>query len=242
LLGRRIVADPEWSLLIAELDTFYDDKANLVAVVAGCVRAWAMSMTQLLDEEMDPDWTEEVLAKVTGQMKVFVEVATSDKAATTWSEQRGGFVVNLPKKQVTQPAELFPTFQEQLLACFAKKEKPQPSEIKEVAGTDDWAGVEVDTTTGTPKVVEAPRTMASRPNVEFMPDMASLPRPDQLFLRPPYHLTLFPGRPKIEVHGSHSPSLEFLAAYLKRWCRINHADVRNVCVQVAYASSPLALR
>ena len=236
------MAEPEWSLLIAELDSFYDDKTNLVIVVAGCVRAWAESMEELLDDEAHADWAEEVLVKVTGQMKVFVEVATSAKAATTWSEQRGGFVVKLPKKQVTQPAELFPTFREQLLACFAKKETPQPSEIKEVGGTDDWAGVEVDTTTGTPKLVDAPRTMSLKPDVEFMPDVASLPRPDQLFLRPPYHLTLFPGRPKIEVHSSHSPSLDFLAAYLKRWCRVNHADVRNVCVQVAHPPPPLAPR
>ncbi|KAH6650424.1 hypothetical protein F5144DRAFT_588902 [Chaetomium tenue] len=228
LLGRTIVVEPEWRILVAELDTFYDDKTNLVTSVAGCVRAWARSMTELLDDEAHADWTEEVLVKASGKMWVYVEVATSAKAATTWSEQRGGFVVSLPKKQVYQPAELFPTFRQDLLACFAKKEKPQPSEIKEAGGADDWEGVEVNTSTGTPEVVEArTNTVTLRPQAEFMPDVASLPRPDQLFLQPPYHLTLFQSSLLIELHGSHSPSLKFLAEYLKRWCRVNHADTRN---------------
>ncbi|KAH6854087.1 hypothetical protein B0I37DRAFT_388235 [Chaetomium sp. MPI-CAGE-AT-0009] len=243
LLGRTVVVEPEWPLLIAELDTFYVDKTNLVTVVAGCIRAWAKSMTELLDDAAHAEWTEEVLVKVTARMRVFVEVSTSAKAATTWSEQRGGFVVSLPKKQVYQPAELFPTFRQELLACFVKRATPQVRENKAAGGADDWEGVEVDTTTGKAEVVAAPiGTLTSRPKVEFMPDVASLPLPDQLFLRPPYHLTLFQARHKVEVHSSHSPSLEFLAAYLKRWCRANHADARNPpAVQIKLHQSAFGL-
>ncbi|KAK3300695.1 uncharacterized protein B0H64DRAFT_414521 [Chaetomium fimeti] len=243
LLGRTVVVEPEWPLLVAELDTFYADKTNLVAAVAGCIRVWAKSMAELLDDAAHADWAEEIVVKASVRMSVFIEVNTSANAATAWSEQRGGFVVSLPKKQVYQPTELFPIFRQELLACFVKKERLQLPESKAVAGADDWEGVELDKTTGKVEVIEAPtRTLASRPELEFMPDVASLPRPDQLFLRPPYHLTLFPGRQKIEIQGSHSPSLEFLAAYLKRWCRLNHADTRNPpAVQITLHQSAFGL-
>jgi hypothetical protein len=230
LLGHAVVVEPEWQLLVAELDTFYADKTNLVVVVAGCVQAWAKSMIELLEDAAHEAWTEKVLEKVPVRMRVFVEVADSAQAATAWSEQRDGFVVSLPKKQVYQPAELFPVFRGELLACFDVKKKPQLPERKAAGSADDWEGVEVDTVTGKAEVVNPLKSVqTSRPKVEFMPDVASLPRPDQLFLQPPYHLSLVHGHQQVELHCSHSPTLEFLAAYLKRWCRVNHADTRNVC-------------
>lgn len=233
LLGHDVVIEPEWPLLVTELDSFYADKSNLVAVVAGCVQAWAKSLTELLDDAAHEAWTEKVLEKVPVRMQVFVEVAASDKAATAWSEQRGGFVVSLPKKQVYQPAELFPVFRGDLLACFEEAKQTSLPERKaaEAAAADDWAGVEVDTATGKAEVIEAPKSsqvLPARAKIEFLPSVESLPRPDQLLLQPPYHLTMSVGHREIELQCSHSPSLQLLADYLKRWCRINHADTRSV--------------
>ncbi|KAK4156635.1 hypothetical protein C8A00DRAFT_30488 [Chaetomidium leptoderma] len=226
LLGHTVAIEPEWPLLVAALDAFYADKTNLVAVVAGCVQAWAKSMTELLEDPVNEDWTEKVLEKVPVRMRVFVEVAAaSTTAATAWSEPRDGFVVSLPKKQVYQPAELFPVFRGDLLACFDVKKKPQLPERKAGGAADDWEGVEVDMATGKAQVMEA--APPKRAKVEFLPDVASLPRPEQLLLQPPYHLTLVHGHQNIELHCSHSPSLQLLADYLKRWCRVNHADTRN---------------
>lgn len=235
LLGHSVVIEPEWPLIVAELDSFYEDKNNLIAIVAGCVQAWAKSMMELLEDPAHADWTDTLLEKIPVRMRVFVEVAASASAATAWSEQRDGFVVSLPKKTVYQPAELFPVFRGGLLPCFEVKKKPQlPVRKAETGAADDWEGVEVDATTGTAQVAQAPRASyapaASRPKAEFLPNMASMPRPDQLFLQPPYHLSLIHGHHQIELHCSHSPTLELLAEYLKRWCRINHADTRNACL------------
>lgn len=232
LIGHSVVIEPEWPLIVAELDSFYEDKNNLIAIVAGCVQAWAKSMMELLEDPAHADWTDTLLEKIPVRMRVYVEVAGSASAATAWSEQRDGFVLSLPKKTVYQPAELFPVFRGGLLPCFEVKKKPQlPVRQADSGAADEWEGVEVDATTGTAQVAQAPRASyapaAARPKVEFLPNMASLPRPDQLFLQPPYYLSLIHGHHQIELHCSHSPTLELLAEYLKRWCRINHADTRN---------------
>jgi hypothetical protein len=185
---------------------------------------------ELLEDSAHEAWTDKVLEKVPVRMQVFVEVASSDKASTAWSEKRGGFVVSLPKKQVYQPAELFPVFRGDLLACFDERKKPQLPVKKAAGGADDWEDVEVSAAPGKAAVVEAPLALRPSPRakVEFLPDVASLPRPDQLLLQPPYHLSLINGHQQIELQCSHSPSLQLLADYLKRWCRVNHADTRNV--------------
>ncbi|KAK3694412.1 hypothetical protein B0T22DRAFT_70589 [Podospora appendiculata] len=241
LLGRDVSIEPEWQLLTAELDTFYPDKGNLVAIVAGCVQVWAKSMMELLDDESLEKWTELVLEKTLapGRLRVFLEVGTSDKAATSWSERRGGFVVSLPKRQVFQPAELFPVFRSGLLACFDEEKK---AEIP-VRSADDWADVEMDTATGKAQVVEQSSVSpsSSGAKVEFFPSVGSLPRPDQLFLKPPYHLTMTLGS-EIEIQCSHSPTLQFLSDYLRRWCRVNHHDTTNPpAIQVTLHQSAFGL-
>ena len=162
------------------------------------------------------------------------KAAAGDKATTTWSEQRNGFVIALPKKQIYQPAELVPLFRGDLLASFDEK-KPSQIPLRAAAGAaaDDWADVEMDSATGNPAVVEQPRqtslSSAPRGASDFFPAVASLPRPDELLLRPPYHLSLMSGgSQELELECSHSPTLQFLADYLKRWCRVNHHDTRTV--------------
>lgn len=54
----------------------------------------------------------------------------------------------------------------------------------------------------------------------YMPSVTSLPPPDKLLLRPPYHMIVYGGH-EVRVQCSHGPSLEFLASYLKKWCRAN---------------------
>lgn len=219
--------EPEWSLLVDRLDAFYADKTTFVVVVAGCVQTWARCMFELLEDPVNEDWTEKVLEKVPVRMHVFVEVSATDNAMTQWSEQRDGFILKLPNKLVSLPAELFPVFRGQLLACFdtVTKKFQLPERGATAAASDDWEGVEINTTTGRAKVVESATKSWT---VEFMPDAALLPRPDELFLKPPYHLTLLHGHQQVELHSSHSPTLEFIATYLKRWCRVNHTDTRKV--------------
>jgi len=238
LAGHEVVIEPEWPLLLVELDKYYPDKTNLVAIAAGCVETWCKSMTELLEDEAHEEWTDTLLERVKSwsQIRLFLEVAKDDQASTSWSDQRTAFVINLPKKAVYAPAEFFPLFRGALLSCFDERKQTPPR--RDAAGAaDDWADVAVDQSTGTPAVVETglPARQAAGQagstgayKVDFLTSVGSLPRPDELFLRPPFHLVVHDmGRQKVEVHGSHSPSLQLLADYLKRWCRTNHHDTRN---------------
>lgn len=159
-----------------------------------------------------------------------------------WSSGPGrtGFVVTVPgRERVVRPEELAPRFRGQLVRCFEEK---APGEGKggvvplAVRGTDDWADVEVDTATGRVDVVEKTQPVVGTKApvvVEFLPNVQSLPRPDELFLRAPYYLTVSAGHDGVEIHGSHSPSLKVIAEYFKKWCRVNHHDstaVRPPCL------------
>ncbi|KAK1757869.1 hypothetical protein QBC47DRAFT_377143 [Echria macrotheca] len=250
LLGHEIVLDPEWQLLLTELDAFYPDKTNFVLVVTQCVQAWAKSLTELLDDEAHEAWTETVLEKAKfGRLRLFLEVSPSEDASTSWSDTRAGFVICLPRKRVYQAAELFPIFRGKLLTCFEVPKESVPLPLRQGgAAADEWADVELDRTTGKPEVVDkpvvttGPVSSPARPVVEFLPTMQSLPRPDELFLRPPYHLTIVPGHSEIEVQCSHSPSLKFLADYLERWCRVNHHDTTTPpAVQIRLCQSAFGL-
>ncbi|KAK0730997.1 hypothetical protein B0H67DRAFT_56775 [Lasiosphaeris hirsuta] len=251
LLGHEVHIEPEWHLLITALDEFYPDKANFVVVVTGCVQAWAKSLTELLDDSANEEWTEKVLDKIKyGRLRLFLEVSASNSASSSWSEQRNGFIVSLPKEKVIQPAELFPVFRGKLLTSFEDDKKPHLARRGAadasvgLGAADEWADVEMDAKTGKPQVVEQPSNLSApaKPKVEFLPSAASLPRPDELFLRPPYHLSLFPGHAEIQIHCSHSPSLKLLAEYLERWCRINHHDTTEPpAVQVVLCQSAFGL-
>lgn len=200
-------------------------------------------MIELLEDTTNEEWTEKVLEKTGssgGRVRLFLDVdGKIAKTATSWSEAREGFVITLPKKERIQPTELFPIFRGQLLCCFDTKTRNtitaaggKGTDDTATPAPDDWADVEMDTTTGTPKVMDrhdSPAIPANKAQPSpFLPTVTSLPRPDELLLRPPYHLQMRSSKGWIEIQGSHSPSLQLLADYLKRWCRVNHQDTRNV--------------
>lgn len=62
-----------------------------------------------------------------------------------------------------------------------------------------------------------------------MPDANTLACPDELFTQPPYTLLMtyvFAGPAKeTRIHCSHSPTLEFLHAYLKKWAQTSSEKV-----------------
>jgi hypothetical protein len=201
-------------------------------------------------------------------MRLYVTVTGSDASlpivtepGTAWSEERSSFLLYLPQKRaVMVPGEFAAVYRGGLMACFNEKKPAAPSlAVRSAAATaapataatggDDWADVEMDAATGKAAVVEATRAPpvaasfappdATIPKLEYLPSLESLPRPDELFLRPPYHMIVADyGKKKIVVQGSHSPSLQLLGEYMKRWCRLNHQDSRNPpAVEVKYNQS-----
>lgn len=62
-----------------------------------------------------------------------------------------------------------------------------------------------------------------------LPDLALIPRPEELLRRPPYFILVRQDTEnRVVIQGSHAPSLECMEAYLKRWCRGNSHRVDRV--------------
>jgi hypothetical protein len=115
-------------------------------------------------------------------------------------------------------------------------------------GGDDWADVSFDNATGRAAVLEVPHRHAGRTaaaaavaqQFDMIPDMNTIPRADDLLLKPPYHLIVkVHSKTHIEVECSHTPTLQFLSDYLKRWSRTNHNRTDNV--RFLFFFTPLSL-
>ncbi|KAM7200216.1 hypothetical protein V8F20_005434 [Naviculisporaceae sp. PSN 640] len=245
-LGFGVVVNPEWQLLLAELDGVFPTAGDQVANIAEICDVWAQAMLDLLEPE--DDWADNLVDEARnsgGVLRLFIDVnGKLDTAAVQWSKTRGGFVITLPKQRI-HPIELLAIFRGQLESCFDVKAKQELPVEGDLAGADDWADVGVEETTSDHRIrpVAAASTQNQSGPSAFLPSATSIPRPDELLLKPPYHLHVRQaGRGQIEIQGSHSPSLKLLADYLKRWCRVNHQDTtKPQAIAVTLHQSPFAL-
>lgn len=135
--------------------------------------------------------------------------------------------------QIHQAAQFASTFKDQLLDCFEEKKHTSQSQsqslpIHSTTG-DEWAdvGVEVAAEKSAPP---AARTQSAVPSVDFLPDPKALPKPGTLLLKPPYHLFVYySGNNKVEIQCSHTPTLDVLHEYLKKWVKTNPNLTNKVC-------------
>ncbi|KAK6854587.1 hypothetical protein PG995_009680 [Apiospora arundinis] len=255
LLGLDVAVEPEWPLLLAALDDAYPDKQGLVPAVAQCVRVWADVVAAALeDEEANEEWIETLLERAGGLLRLYLEVQSSknDSLRLSWSNDRSGFVITLPRGPMPYVTELEAALRGQLLNCFKKDAGAATQSTvlasRAAAPADDWADVSVDVATGKAAVVEEQRSHQpyappAKAAYDILPDIGSLARPDDLLLKPPYHLVVYDrGSTEVEVHGSHSPSLQFLSEYLKKWCRINQQNHQKPpCVDIKLHQSAFGL-
>ncbi|KAK8053629.1 hypothetical protein PG996_012930 [Apiospora saccharicola] len=250
LLGLDVAVEPEWPLLLAALDGAYPDKQALVPAVAQCLRVLCdVFAAALQDEEANEEWIETLLERAGGLLRLFLEVQSSktEGLRLTWSNDRTGFVITLPRGQMPYLTELESVLRGQLPNCFKKDAGTSQSATlasRPAAPADDWADVSLDAATGKAAVVETAReddrygnTRSGPPAkaaYNVLPDCSTLARPDDLLLKPPYHLVVYDrGSTGIEVHCSHSPSLQLLNDYLKKWCRVNQQNHQKPpCVEI----------
>ncbi|KAJ3939362.1 uncharacterized protein N0V96_010810 [Colletotrichum fioriniae] len=147
-----------------------------------------------------------------------------------WSDDQGGFLITLPKLRLVTPMDLHPLFKSEIKDCFADHHKQLPP--YSASPTEDWADLEMDARlnrlsiggTGHLRQRASISSTASRgPQADFMPKADALPRPDELLQKAPYHLIVYSrGAHEIEIQGSHSATLRFLADYFKKWRRTNN--------------------
>jgi hypothetical protein len=123
-------------------------------------------------------------------------------------------------------------FHADLLAAF--KSSTDRSNQKVVDSSSGWVdagnqgddGSDIDAAS-----IMTPATTSIRPAIinDRLPAINMIDRPEDLCRRPPYHLIVRSTDRKVVVQGSHQPSLELLAEYLKKWSKINHNFVNKVC-------------
>ena len=74
VLGIGVVVQADWSLLLAELDSFYPDKGTFVPSIASCVQALFVALGALLEDVDNAEWADELLERVARPLTVFLEV------------------------------------------------------------------------------------------------------------------------------------------------------------------------
>lgn len=136
-----------------------------------------------------------------------LQVSKSTKTSTWWSPSRKLFILELPNEKALIATEFAASWKADLMTAFEPKDSG-----------NEWT----DVATEEPVVPEASST--------YLPTIDQLPRPEDLLLRPPYRMIVHPRANSVEVQGSHSPSLELLAAYLQKWCKTNYSDTRQVFI------------
>lgn len=80
VLGLDVYCEPQWQILVSELESFWEDKGELVSSVASFVHVWFEALTELLDDEAHEAWTDTVLTnirEVTSRLNLTVEVCCS---------------------------------------------------------------------------------------------------------------------------------------------------------------------
>jgi hypothetical protein len=184
-------------------------------------------------------------------VNVSVKVGESHDPSTSWSKSRDGLIITLPKAKMPQPTELVSTFQGDLSTAFEETarivplaERPVVSVPVDISAAETW----VDAIADTPAVAPQHHPAQTRPQhgappsarkFDYIPDIRTLSKPDELLSKPPYYLVLYASRrQEVEVECSHSPTLVFLSEYLKKWVKANHQSPQKVRRPHLVSSSP----
>jgi len=134
---------------------------------------------------------------------------------TSWDSTRKLFTISIPVSQYTQPAQA--GFAGDFFSLFNSSKV-----VRESEDADAWADLGSDSSPVTAGKIEA---------TDAFPDISTVERPEVLSLKPPYWLQIRQeDYSTITVTASHGPSLGFIEAYLKKWCRGNVNLVNRVSV------------
>jgi len=252
-LGHKIEAQVQWSSLYNALKSVYEEKSKFVPAVAQVTIAFYGRLLSRIENEANSEWTEQLLtemAKEPGRTwQLNIEVWSRERwlpkiqlisrpQATGGSIRRprltlkldvGAFFVEFPNKDLPMQAEIDAGFDHDLDSLFT------PSTLaSDGLNDDEWAEVtEVETYTSKtqPTIITAPALIqtAAPPTIPKLPAADTLLRPTELFKTTvPYNLIVDAASSPLTVLGSHQPSLELIASYLKKWTKINAHDSLKV--------------
>lgn len=145
----------------------------------------------------------------------------STRPQAKWDDQRAGFILAIPTTAIITPLECIPTLKEDLRTAFDLNSQTAQTPVTGAASAP---------VTALPVTLPDHSIQTTRQPIQYLPDVASLPRPDELLQRVPYYMIVRTMGERIDIECTHSPSLNVLAAYLQRWCRTNHNLSTKVCL------------
>ena len=151
---------------------------------------------------------------------------TSSRPTTSWQANKLVFVIALPKAKPPQQSTVLAGFTTDFMNLFTTSPIVKSMNAKETLALlddqEDWANLDLESPHDPRSSTHPKPTHAKREDdvSEVIPEISTLPRPEELTKRPPYWLLVKQDSPtRIVVQGSHTPSLACLEGYLKRWCR-----------------------
>jgi hypothetical protein len=236
-----------WSIF----ETHYQDPGTFVPSVTAVVVAWCDAFGAWLERDENEESVDKLLdyLKTVGRLELILNVwydialsgfrsrvrswriQTSNEGVqtrTTFDQKKRSFEIVLPSSKSIQTSGLEAKFVSDLLQLFNGVPKTA-SKISAVAEDPEWADVSMHS----PIIPHAPesqlRIHSGDEVPDSLPDIASIPRPEELIKKPPYWLIVRQERKDlVHIEGSHGPSMAVLEAYLKKWCRGEAARVNRV--------------
>ena len=196
-------------------ETYPANSDRLITDTASLVQSWAAAACDILDnaqgetEKWADDLLEALQEAAVRVVSLLVEPGSTRTPGTQWDRRHCAFVLRLPTEQYLGNA--VPVFTTGIMAALQ-------SINSDCVPGDEWAEVSNEL-----QDIAAPAKPSA---VSHLPSVKSIPRPDDLLLRPPYHLHIYSTRDMIRIECSHSPSLALLEEYFKKWCRTsrNHSN------------------
>jgi hypothetical protein len=163
---------------------------------------------------------------------------TPGMATTAWEKERTTFVVGVSNVSKPSLSTLLGAFTNDLLSCFeAESAAAGGASPQSTVSAAKSTRLDTQREQAAGLAAGVPRTMSgvqlaspvAASSVEYLPEVETTARPEQMLTRAPYHLIISKTEQFLDIQGSHPASIQFLAEYLKKWGKQDLQDARKVC-------------
>jgi hypothetical protein len=157
-----------------------------------------------------------------------------------WQANKSVFTIALPKAKPPQQHTVLAGFANDFMNLFTASPiissvDAATSNLPALDDHEDWADLDIESHHDPrPSTHNQSKHTVEKGDVDDpIPEISTLPRPEELTKRPPYWLLVKQESPtKVVVQGSHTPSLACLEGYLKRWCRGEASRANRVSIAI----------
>ncbi|EGO51997.1 hypothetical protein NEUTE1DRAFT_89860 [Neurospora tetrasperma FGSC 2508] len=147
VLGHKVIIEADWQRLLDEFGE--QQKPTLVEAAYDIMVSWCDELQLILDHPDDDDWLTRLLTrlvKANGKLRVMLDVWENSQLGTSWSDERNGFFVHLPKhflfvRRALKRGQsvIREEFQKELLSCFVTTANDKEDSNPEL-GKEAWTG------------------------------------------------------------------------------------------------------